>query len=176
MKKTLVYIAVLAMIMTLFAVPVSAEEAICPECSHSYLNCSCFECCCLDPPCLGDPKTQGYWKNHTDLWEGREDLPLGINGSGDSTLWLNILNTPSNAGPWYQLAKQYIAAWLNLEENGGEVYYNVEEGHGADVYGAIAEAERILNATIGDKDTIDREYALYLKDFLDLFNNYDSVE
>jgi hypothetical protein len=161
MKKILVYIAVFAMIMTLLASPVSALEEPCPECG-------CLECCCPDFPCYGDPCTPGYWKNHADLWAGMTDLPLGY----DSEEWLAILNTPSDGGPWYQLAKHFIASWLNL--NAGDVEY--VPGHGEDVYDAIDNAESLLEAANGDRSSIDRHYALDLKNFLDIFNNYDRVE
>lgn len=157
MKKTLIYISVFALIMTMFAVPVFAEEVPCPDCG-------CVECCCPTFPCYGDPCTPGYWKNHAELWMDRTDLPV-VN---DSAEWLKILNTPSNAGPWYQLAKQYIAACLNL--NVGDVEY-VEGGE--DVEAAMVAAEKLL---LGSPETIDRQTALELKDFLDIFNNYDRTE
>jgi hypothetical protein len=163
MKKTFAYVAILIMAFTLFTVPVSAEETTCSDCG-------CLECCCIDPPCSGDPKTQGYWKTHGELWEDATDLPLGYSFSE----WMSILKTPSNKGPWYQLAKQFIAAWLNI--NVGDVYYNVEEGHGINELAAIAEAESILDAAKADKSLSDRQAALDLKDFLDRFNNYNDID
>jgi hypothetical protein len=161
MKKVLVYIAVFAMALTLFAVPVFADEVPCPTGGS-------LEYCCPTFPCHGDPCTPGYWKNHAERWDDRTDLPLGY----DPEEWLVILNTPSNEGPWYQLAKQYIAAWLNFKAGG--VYY--EDYVDENVTGALVDAESLLNVNEGDRGTLDRQRALELKDFLDIFNNYDRTE
>lgn len=69
--------------------------------------------------------TQGYWKTHSDFgpapydetWNGMEDDTFYLSGqSYYQVLW----TSPKGGNAYYQLAHQYIAAWLN-EENGASV-------------------------------------------------------
>ena len=80
----------------------------------------CFQGCTL---------TQGYWKTHNaSHWGGAPDDPNWANignwdGDGsleleDETLawgmtWFNVFTTPVKGRVWYQLAHQWMAAYLN---------------------------------------------------------------
>jgi hypothetical protein len=56
--------------------------------------------------------TQGYWKNHTDVWPS-QSLTLGAVSYADSQL-LQILNHPAQGNGLVTLAHQLIAAKLNI--------------------------------------------------------------
>ena len=62
------------------------------------------------------PLSQGYWKNHADFWPV-EDLLLGDNSYTKEQL-LELLNMPVKGDASLILAKQLIAAKLNIA-NGG---------------------------------------------------------
>jgi hypothetical protein len=63
-------------------------------------------------PAGGCPLTQGYWKNHPNAWPVNS-LMLGSQTYTKAEL-LNILNTPSGGDASLILAKQLIAAKLNI--------------------------------------------------------------
>lgn len=62
------------------------------------------------------PRTQGYWKNHRGSWKD-EALPLDI---GSETLTkteaMDLLNQPPRGNKCVIMAKQLIAALLNVTE------------------------------------------------------------
>jgi hypothetical protein len=57
--------------------------------------------------------TQGYWKNHTagEAWEllGGTDTVFFLSGQ----TWLQVFNTAPKGNVYYNLAHQYMAAYLN---------------------------------------------------------------
>jgi hypothetical protein len=57
-----------------------------------------------------DPLTQGYWKNHPEVWACEEKFDNFFK-SGDC--YLGVLKTPPKGNAYYILAHQYIAAYLN---------------------------------------------------------------
>ncbi len=63
------------------------------------------------------PRSQGYWKNHPAAWPV-ESLELGCQSYSKTEL-LTILNTPPRGDASLILAKQLIAAKLNIE-NGSD--------------------------------------------------------
>ncbi len=71
------------------------------------------------PPPLGCTRTQGFWKNHPELWDEVADgtpflTTTTFYNSGVS--YLTIMNTPpKNGNAYLQLAHQFIAASLNLD-------------------------------------------------------------
>lgn len=82
-----------------------------------------------DVPCNGCTLTLGYWRTHSiygpaptdDGWYAIGDIDGdGISEGPDETFfksgktWLQILNTPTSGNQYLNLAKQYIAARLNL--------------------------------------------------------------
>ncbi len=66
----------------------------------------------VDVPDCKNTKTIGYWKNHEDAWPV-DSLTLGIQTYSKSEL-LDILRSPSNGDASLILAKQLIAAKLNI--------------------------------------------------------------
>lgn len=55
--------------------------------------------------------TQGYWKNHTNVWPGINPNST-FYGSGLS--WINLFKTPPRGSAYIILAHQYMAAKLNV--------------------------------------------------------------
>jgi hypothetical protein len=64
---------------------------------------------CVTAPC---PNLQGYWKNNPDAWPV-DSLTLGSQSYTIAEL-LIVLNTPTNSDASLILAKQLIAAKLNV--------------------------------------------------------------
>ena len=63
-----------------------------------------------DPVLAGCTYTQGWYKN-----KGSDALPGG-NFYGSGASWLTVLETaPKGGNPYYVLAHQFIAAWLNAQ-------------------------------------------------------------
>jgi hypothetical protein len=67
-----------------------------------------------------EPRTPGYWKNHSDPLDRRYDVTWDQIGGpdqqfmGTSRSWLAVLRSPTNGNAYYILAHQYIAAQLNV--------------------------------------------------------------
>ena len=67
--------------------------------------------------------THGYWKTHLDEWMDVGDWDLDLTGEqSDEDLvpgssWLKVLKTPTKSNLWYQLAQQWMAAYLNAINN-----------------------------------------------------------
>jgi hypothetical protein len=59
------------------------------------------------------PLTQGYWKNHTSVWQDGSGLTLGTNFYTNAQLE-TILQTPVRGDASVALAHQLIAALLNI--------------------------------------------------------------
>ena len=122
----------------------------------------------IEVPGGGCTLTQGYWKTHSDAWGGIDPTATFFNNS-ESYSYITILWTPPAKGSAYiQLAHQYIAAKLNIN-NGA--YPDAE------VYGWIMTAEGIFGA---NTDMIlkggEAKAAKVLAYHLDQFNNgYVSV-
>lgn len=97
--------------------------------------------------CLaGCTLTQGYWKNHSA--QGKAPYDDGWQAVGDdeekktfylsSKTWLDLFRTPVAGNSYYQLAHQYMAAFLNIE-NGADPT--------PEVSGALASALDLLDDT-----------------------------
>lgn len=81
-------------------------------------------------PCPGCTLTQGYWKTHNDShWGGAptDDNWMNIGDwDGDTVMegeqedfvpgltWFEVFTTPVQGRVWYQLAHQWMAAYLNM--------------------------------------------------------------
>jgi hypothetical protein len=63
------------------------------------------------PPGDGCTFTQGYWKNHTNVWPAPYSPSATFYTSGKT--WLGVLNTPVRGNVYYIVAYQFIAATLN---------------------------------------------------------------
>lgn len=85
---------------------------------------------------LGCTYTQGYWKNHS-LTSNHPDETWSSLANPET--WLSILETPVKGNSWYQLAHQYIAAWLNIE-NGAFASDTVVE--------AMADAQPLVGSAV----------------------------
>jgi hypothetical protein len=66
--------------------------------------------------------TQGYWKTHNDLFKGgaASDETWELLSSGEETIfflsgksWFEVFNTAPKGNAYYNLAHQYMAAYLN---------------------------------------------------------------
>lgn len=73
--------------------------------------------------------TLGYWKNHTDEWYGYSTSQPFYN-SGLS--WLEALKQPTKTDAYYILARQFIAAVLNMRQGAalpGSVASTMNDAH-----------------------------------------------
>lgn len=67
-----------------------------------------------------EPRTPGYWKNHSDPLSARYDVTWDQVGGPDQDFagtgesWIAVLQRPTNGNAYYILAHQYIAAQLNV--------------------------------------------------------------
>ena len=104
------------------------------------------------------PRTQGFWRNHLELWpENYTEEPLF-----DGVTWLEGLVTPPRGDMCYILARQYVAAQLNIAYGA----FAPEE-----VEGAIEDAEDIFENCPGlVEDSALRDEAEAVKDILEAFN------
>jgi hypothetical protein len=70
----------------------------------------------LVPPVTNAPGTGtiGYWKNHPNEWPAGCDLTLPGSGSNPQVFAMNILGAPVKGDKTVSLAKQLIAAKLNV--------------------------------------------------------------
>lgn len=88
--------------------------------------------------------TQGYWKTHSEYGKAPYDDTWASLSDGADTLlpgssqtWYEVFWTPPKKGNvWYQLAHQWMAAYLNVEN----------EANPLALGGALADAEAWLNA------------------------------
>lgn len=86
--------------------------------------------------------TQGYWKTHSSFgpapydpaWDGHESDIF----AGSGLTYYDVLQTPVKGRPWYQLAHQNIAAWLNVYQSGASAPQ--------DVLDALDDAWTLLNS------------------------------
>jgi hypothetical protein len=75
---------------------------------------------CKPPPSPGCTLTQGYWKNHSKYGPAKYDATWALIGEdtaffSSGKTWYQAINTSSAGGnAYYILARQYIAAKLNL--------------------------------------------------------------
>ncbi len=110
--------------------------------------------------------SQGYWKTH---FEGNprpaQNIPWPVAPADRFTRnvpWREvILNAPSNGVAWYILARQFVAASLNVA-NGAQF---------TDVIGALDETRILLEASCNGISSADQATALALAGILDDFNN-----
>jgi hypothetical protein len=80
--------------------------------------CECpVECPLCPPPCSpkdGCTRSQGYWKNHQELWYTADILPGDAAAFCNLHSWLYYLTQSPSGDAYYILTKQYIAAYLNI--------------------------------------------------------------
>ena len=69
------------------------------------------------PPPDGCTFTQGYWKNHTDVWPAPYTPGATFYTSGKT--WLQVFNTAPKGNAYYILAHQFMAATLNVANSAG---------------------------------------------------------
>ena len=112
----------------------------------------------LPPPPVGCTFTQGYWKNHTNVWPAPYSPGAPFFGSGQT--WLQNFNTPPKGNAYYNLSHQYMAAVLN-GANGASAP--------AAVQAAIATSTAYFNNPSGS--TLTRQDLIDLSDTLDNYNN-----
>lgn len=60
--------------------------------------------------------TQGYWKNHTEVWDESCESTILPSDTffGSGMTWIQMLKVPTKGDAYIILAHQYIAAKLNL--------------------------------------------------------------
>ncbi len=114
----------------------------------------------------GEPRTQGFWKNHPVDWPV-DSLTLGNQTYSKQEL-LDLLNTPSQGDASVILARQLIAAKLNVA-NGVD---------GSSVADAISTADSLLGSQGPgklpyqiDTNSSTGQDMTEVKDRLDAFNN-----
>jgi hypothetical protein len=115
------------------------------------------------PPGPSCTLTQGYWKNHTQLWDASGERVVTTTdlffNSGKS--YITLMNTPPAGGNTYiQLAHQYIAAKLN-----------VNLGSDPTIIAALAQAETIFNGFANGVWTSKDKALTKLAATLDDYNN-----
>ena len=106
--------------------------------------------------------TIGYWKNHLDDWPTDTVEIGGVTYSQKDAV--KILKKANSKDATYMLTAQLIAAKLNILV--GAVTPQT-------VLDAVTEADAFLvgNPLGSDPRGTDRDYALFLKDILDDYNN-----
>jgi len=116
---------------------------------------------------VGNPEcTQGFWKNHTEVWPaGCTPMLLGTTAYTAAEL-LAIYNTPANGNGLISLAHQLITAKLN-GCNGSDL---------TPVAGTIAAADALINGNVipptgGSTDFIHPSQTSGYTDTLDDYNN-----
>ncbi len=137
--------------------------------------------------CCNCPRSAGYWKTHNCFSRSknfrrnggskrlRRDWPGQYSDCDEETCsmqWLDILWAPSKGNAWNILARQFIAAQLNLEN----LACFADDDARDQVIEWIAAAQQLLEdncATIGAGHP-DRAEALELKDFLEGFNTKEN--
>ena len=134
--------------------------------------------------CCNCPRSAGYWKTHNCFARSktfrnngashrlRREWPGQYSDCDEticSTQWLDIMWTPSKGDAWNILARQYVAAQLNLE-NIPCFKNNAAE---TQVTQWIADAKQLLESNCGGipKGHADRSDALALADSLEAFNS-----
>jgi hypothetical protein len=75
----------------------------------------------VEVPCTGCTLTQGYWKTHSEFGPAPYDDTWAMLPNGASTpfflsgkTWYEVFWTPPAGNAYYNLARQYMAAKLNL--------------------------------------------------------------
>jgi hypothetical protein len=124
-------------------------------------------------PTGGCTLTQGYWKTHSAAGPAPFDdgwLEIGPLGAGETFFtsgmtWLQIFNTPPSGGNTYlQLAHQYMAAKLNIE-NGASSTTAVDAAiAGAEAYFA-GKAAGVITETSNAQKAINRGWASTLAQY-----------
>lgn len=116
------------------------------------------------PPPPGDdeaedccPKSQGYWKNHANLWPV-ESLVLGATSYTKSEL-LCKFRTPPSGNASIILTHQLIAAKLNVADCAGEPP--------AAILDAIALADTLLLQAAANRDRCSSDYAALRQQLID---------
>lgn len=110
----------------------------------------------VDPGCT---YTQGFWKNHEEVWPVTM-LSLG-NHNYDQTALLNILTTPVKGNGLISLAHQLIAAKLNIADGADD----------SDVSTAISEADAFIGDLVIGVDSVKTKEVSSWVGALDSFNN-----
>lgn len=106
--------------------------------------------------------TQGYWKNHEDMW------PAGLSPDADffysEMTWAEVFDEPVKGRPYFNLAHQWMAAALNVT-NGASIP--------ADVLDAWNDAMDYFNSDpdINDKKPSNADDLLGWAKMLDDYNN-----
>ncbi|MBK3516956.1 hypothetical protein [Carboxylicivirga marina] len=116
---------------------------------------TCFEDPEITSTGSGCTRTQGFWKNHFDLWSDK----------ADALVYLGILNDPPKGDMEKILKKQYIAAMLNVMING----VILSDSECTDV--KIAYDKAVAHFSGGAQIPVGELEGV--KDVLDAFNNGD---
>jgi len=121
----------------------------------------------LSEPPASCPLSQGYWKNHEELWPASAlPMMLGTTNAYNKTSLLALLNRSPRGDASIILAHQLIAAKLNVA-NGSPVPSNVQEAID-DADAAIGSASLPMNV----RSNTTLGYAMtYLAGVLDDYNN-----
>lgn len=115
------------------------------------------------PTPLGCTYTQGYWKNHADVWAGQSVMLGTVNYN--QTQLLSIFNKPVQGNGLISLSRQLIAAKLNIA-NGASVPMNVAT--------AIVAADMLIGNRIVPpigSDSLPTNQTSALASILDQYNN-----
>jgi hypothetical protein len=99
--------------------------------------------------------TQGYWKNHPSAWPAGYSPNATFFSSGKT--WLQVLETPPQGDEYYILARQYIAAVLNV-------------ANGATAPDSVQAAIDAATAYFEDTSSASRDQVLAWADTLAQFN------
>jgi hypothetical protein len=128
-------------------------------------------------PCPGCTLTQGYWKTHSEFGPAPTDdgwytdsTPQGPNTSffQSGKTWYQTFRTPPAGNAYYNLAHQYMAAVLNIENGAGST---------PEVDAALASAQNLFSAytpaqVAGLKGAAKKAWT-DLASILDRYNNGD---
>ncbi len=110
-------------------------------------------------PSFGCTLTQGYWKNHAEVWPV-SSLTLGTETYNKSQL-LSILNTPVKGNGLISLAHQLIAAKLNIAAGASDTT----------ILATINAADALIGNKIIPTDKVSTSSTASLTAALDNFNN-----
>jgi hypothetical protein len=108
-----------------------------------------------------EPRTPGYWKNHSDplgrhydvTWDQVGGSDQEFAGTGQS--WLGVLQRPTNGNAYYILAHQYIAAQLNILAGTLNSVEAESSTDGSDIELIVDHAWSLLQTNQPDSDLLD---------------------
>lgn len=113
---------------------------------------------------LGEPRSPGYWKNHSEAWPTKTVTIGGVTYTQNQALDFLSGNAKDAT---YKLASNLVAAKLNA----ASCFFGSYDLRA--LWRVIGEADAFLSANpLGSNPKgATRDYCLSLKDFLDAFNN-----